>query len=326
MINANNKHWQKDNQLFPNMRFQDRDAEILFSIQHYDGVLSRRQIRQLFWTDRGLRAMARRLSKLHHNQYVVWPTREHRRLYAIPEPIVWLGWRGAVYLAGHMGIQLILPESFNENRIRVLQKKLRDLGFHWYREPRWNQLYHDLKMNDIRLKIEDSARSVANIDLEEWRNESAFRMDMDTVEYSITSPDRSTTTKKRGVCPDGMFTLIDKTRRSKGLPYRARFLVELDLSTHDNPSFGLEKVAPGAAYIKSTKYHTRFGSNNGRWLIITTGELRMKHLMQQTQLRVKQDADLFLFSTIEAVLSHNPLTEPIWQTPGGVELSKLLTE
>ena len=59
--------------------------------------------------------------------------------------------------------------------------------------------------------------------------------------------------------------------------------MEMDLATHDNPSFGIEKAAAGAAYIKSEKYKKRFGSNSGRWLVITTGVTRMKNLMNQTR-------------------------------------------
>ncbi len=324
---GNKSSYKQENNLpASGIRFQARDAEILYSIQHYDGVLSRHQIRQLFWSAYGWRAMARRLSKLHEYHYLVWPTRDHRRNYAIPEPIVWLGWRGAIYLAGHMGLKINAPVTINENQLRILQKGLRNQGFHWYREPRWNQLNHDLKLNDIRIRIEEQTRILPNISLEEWVNESAFRINMDTVEFNITNSTGSISRKKRGVCPDGMFTLINKDRRSRGLPYRARFLVELDLSTHDNPSFGLEKAAAGAAYIQSTKYRERFSSNNGRWLIITTGEVRMNNLIRQTYQRVKQSSNLFLFSTIDALLTFNPLSDAIWFTYGKSDPIDLLTE
>jgi hypothetical protein len=64
------------------------------------------------------------------------------------------------------------------------------------------------------------------------------------------------------VCPDAYFEIIDESRRMSGEPHIARFLLELDMSTHDNPSFGREKAAAGAAYIKSSKFRVRFGNNH----------------------------------------------------------------
>lgn len=38
----------------------------------------------------------------------------------------------------------------------------------------------------------------------------------------------------------------------------------------------VEKAASGAAYINIKEFKTRFENNSGRWLIITTNEIRMQ--------------------------------------------------
>ena len=88
------------------------------------------------------------------------------------------------------------------------------------------------------------------------------------------------------------------------------------MSTHDNPSFGREKAIPGVAYIKSAAYKNRFGYNSGRWLIITTGKVRMKNLIQQTIQSAVSGSKAFLFTTFEQLAGKNALTEPIWTQPG----------
>ena len=83
-------------------------------------------------------------------------------------------------------------------------------------------------------------------------------------------------------------------------------------AAHDNPSFGREKVLPGIAYLKSAGYKARSGANAGRWLVVTTSQTRMKHLLKQALAVGKEGARVFLFSTFEQVLSANPLLSPIW--------------
>ncbi len=81
------------------MHFQDRDELILHAIQDYGGVIAKRQIHDLFWMGKSERAMQKRLSKLHDHEYINWPTLEHRKQKPIPEPIIWLGWKGTPHKA-----------------------------------------------------------------------------------------------------------------------------------------------------------------------------------------------------------------------------------
>ncbi len=58
--------------------------------------------------------------------------------------------------------------------------------------------------------------------------------------------------------------------------HHIRYLLEIDRSTEDNPRFFREKILPGLAYIKTKAYEERFGHRSGRWLVVTTGEKRLR--------------------------------------------------
>ncbi|BBB48040.1 replication-relaxation family protein [Pelolinea submarina] len=309
MVNASGS--KTDNLLLP-MRFQDRDGEILQAIMDYGGLLAKRQLKELFWADKSQRAMEKRLAKLFHNGLITWPDRNAWRSKPLPEPILWLNWKGILWLAGQAGISIPAPANQGENQMRLLENRLREAGFRWLREPRWMQLEHDLAIVDFRLAVEKSLRVLPHLALEEWIHERVLHCNMDVVEYETKDREGRLHLVKKGVCPDSYFVITDQRRQIDGSPARARFLFELDNSTHDNPSFGREKTVPGAVYIKSTVFKNRFGYNSGRWLVVTTGLVRMKNLLTQTRQSVGAGARLFLFTTVDQVREQNVLTSPIW--------------
>ena len=55
------------------MRFQTRDGEILQAIYEYGGLLAGRHLQEMFWPDKSLRAMQKRLSELFTNGYIARP-------------------------------------------------------------------------------------------------------------------------------------------------------------------------------------------------------------------------------------------------------------
>jgi len=228
------------------MRFQDRDGLILHAIQEYGGVIAKRQIHDLFWKGKSERAMQKRLSKLHNHRYINWPTLEQRKLNPIPEPIIWLGWKGALQIANKSNLKVDPPKTINENQLRSLELSLRRKGFRWLREPRWTQLNHDLTTIDIRLKIGFDLQELKYLEMGRWINETDFRSNYDRISFTYKDRKGRLRHKKRGVIPDGYFCLLDKKRDTKGLPAKAHFLLEVDMATHDNPSFGIEKAAAGA--------------------------------------------------------------------------------
>jgi len=206
-----------------------------------------------------------------------------------------------------------MPKDDNENQLRILQKKLRDEGIHWVREPRWILLRHDIAVVDFRLAMERSVGEIPSLIINNWVPESVFRSDMDRVNYSYKNRNQKVITAKKGVCPDAYFEIIDETRRMSGQPNKARFLLELDMRTHDNPSFGREKAAAGAAYVRSRTFKERFGNNHALWLVVTNGgDIRLKNLMKQTEEKVKDGAGLFYFTTLRSISNGNLLNSPSW--------------
>lgn len=309
----------------PGMRFQLRDEDILETIFEYGGVLAKRQLKEMFWPDKSWRAMEKRLSKLYHNGYLNWPSQEQMRTVPVPEAVCWLDWKGALLLGARRGLQVNPVNKANENQLRRLESQLRKQGFHWMREPRWIQLRHDLAVVDFRLLLENALRGHQSLILSEWLNEGVFRSQTDVVEYEMKGKDGTIRKGKKGVCPDGYFVIDDEHRKLSGQPYRARFLLELDMATHDNPSFGSEKSLPGAVYINSSAYKKRFGNNLGRWLVVTTaGPRRMENLMCQTEEKLGHRAGVFYFTTFDQLAANNLVISPIWSRVGFTDPISLL--
>ena len=311
---------------YPPMRFQDRDTRILQAIQGYGGVLAKRQVHSIFFPGKSQRAMQKRLAKLKGSEYINWPSLNQRKLHPIPEPILWLDWKGALLLANNANLKIQKPNTINENQLRLFERALRGKGLRWLREPRWIQLNHDLTTVDIRLKFEKDIQDFSHLRLDQWTNETVFRSNMDRVTFSYKDTKGRLRQGKRGVIPDGFFCIIDQNRQSQGLPAKANFLLEVDMATHSNPNFSIEKAAAGAAYINSQEFNERFGSNSGRWLIITTSEVRMQHLMEHTLERIATKSNLFLFTTLSNFFSKNVFSEAIWSVCGQNRKQKLLTE
>jgi len=307
----------------PSMRFQARDGQILQSIQDFDGVLARRHIKEIYWSDQSEQVMQVRLSKLYHNGFIDWPSLYQRSINPIPEPIIWLGWRGILYLAGINGLTIGYPSKLNENQLRGLQKRLRENNLRWLREPNWSHLNHDISLADFRLAIIKSLKNHPKLNLERWIPESYFRSNPDRVVFTYKGNNGKTYKRKKGVIPDSMVVFLNSERFSQKKPARVRFLIELDMATHSTPNFGIEKAAAGRAYIRSVRYKERFSANSGRWLIITTSMRRKKNLIEQTMSKTAEDASLFFFTTNDQIHKKDILRDPIWSHPGNDNLISL---
>lgn len=298
------------------MRFQARDGAILQAIYEYDGVLARRHLKDMFWPTFSKQAMERRLSLLYHNGYLNWPSNTQRRTKPIPEPIVWLGWRGVKYVSGQAGVTVKHPSNPGERQLRLFDRRLLEQGIHWQREPRWSQLFHDLAVVDFRLTVEAAISRLPSFHIETWIPEGAFLSQTDVVDFTYAGINGKTRKGRKGVRPDGYFILVDRLRETKGSPARARFLLELDNATHPQERFGRDKVAAGLAYIRSQAYKTRFGYNSGRWLVVCPGERRMYNMKRQAEFVVDRGATAFYFSTFDQIKPETVLTDPIWYRGG----------
>ena len=259
----------------PSMNLTERDQRILEAIQAYDGLLSFSQIQRKFF---GSQSQAeRRMMLLYQHQYVNRPNFNERK--RLPEMVYWLDKRGAELVASLNGAAL--------------------QDFSWRKEPRWFQVEHDLAINNFRLDLEEAVLKDGKAVLETWIPESEFWAYPDKVAYTYNE-----TQMKRNIRPDGFFMLtIDG--------HRIRYLLEIDRSTEDNPRFMREKILPGLAYIRSKAYEERFGHRSGRWLVVTTGERRMRNMLSQA--RQGDAKGLFYFTTYERVKVDTILFSPIWQ-------------
>jgi hypothetical protein len=237
---------------------------------------------------------------------------------------VWLGWQGALYVAGQAGLLVQYPSNTGENQMRLLDRRLRKGGIRWQREPRWSQLAHDLAVVDFRRVIEEAVLRLPSLSLETWIPEGEFLSNMDVVDFTYTGKDGKTKRGRKGVRPDGYFILVDQQRQRRGAPSRARFLLELDNATHPQERFGRDKVAAGLAYIRSREYKARFGYNAGRWLVVCPGEGRLHNMKSQAERVVGNGAAAFYFTTFDQVTPNTVFPHPIWYRGGvGQPLSLL---
>src|SRR5437868_295748 len=105
----------------PAMRLQPRDGALLQFIHAADGVVAKRQLKNEFWPAATTRAMEMRLSRLHCQEYIDWPTRAEWRTKPVPEPICWLGWKGALWVAGQRGLNVAGPTKPSETQLQRLE-------------------------------------------------------------------------------------------------------------------------------------------------------------------------------------------------------------
>lgn len=308
-------------------RIQIRDIRIIDEISEYGGMLSRRQIMSSHWPDSGSqRAMQKRLSKLKDAGYLDYPSRYQYRNYPIPEPIVWLGPLGALLAAEHRNIRVAEPASFSRDELRGLQRRLKEEGFLWLREPRWMSIRHELTCSHLRRHFERAINKRPNIELINWFHEGHFLTDMDIIEFSFKGRDGRSIARRKGIRPDSYFIFVDKDRQSRGMPATARYLLEVDMATHPNRRFVADKAFPGVAYIKSEAYKKRFESSDGIWLVVTKGEGRVKNLVKRVRDALKRDAAVFRFTTMEELAANDALSSKIWRVPGRDGLHALVTE
>ena len=94
------------------------------------------------------------------------------------------------------------------------------------------------------------------------------------------------------------------------------------MGSEDNPRFAREKVRPGVAYLNSKQYLERFGQQYGRYLVVTSGERRMRNMKVQAERNGGKN--LFYFSTFGDIRSGTILTEPVWRLAGHQELRSII--
>jgi hypothetical protein len=268
------------------IRLTERDHKILETLHVFDGMLSLTQVDQLFFAGRGTTQPRARMRALFENGYVNMPASSDVHKVPLGETIYWLDQRGAEVVAGLHGEPL--------------------KAFKWREKPRWSLIAHDLKVNDFRLMVMAACEAAPTLTLHRWMPESEFWSYPDRVTYK----DHTGASRTRQVRPDGFFTIRRPAPTHPGKLEEFAFLLEIDMSTEDNPRFAREKVRPGVAYLKSDAYQERFGLRYGRWLVVTTGERRRDNMRSHT--RGAGGKGLFYFTTFDQLSAETVLIEPIW--------------
>ena len=258
----------------PSLRLTERDKHILEAVHFYDGILSFPQVQRMFFT--GKSQAEQRLKLLYQNGYLARLDKEQRR--RLPEMIYWLDKKGAELVASLEGTPLS--------------------EFTWRKEPRWFQVEHDLTVNNFRLDLLEACNHDLDINLDSWIPENEFWAYPDKITYLYQGKQIA-----RNIRPDGFFILTTKE-------HRIRYLLEIDRSTEDNHRFFRDKILPGLAYLGSKAYENRFGHRSGRWLVVTTGERRMKNMLSQA--RLADAKGLFYFTIFDKITPGTLLQSPIW--------------
>lgn len=267
------------------MRLTKRDQRILETIHAFDGLMSLKQIDQLFFSGHGRSQPRTRMRLLFDNGYVntPGPTTIHR--VPLGESVYWLSRKGAEIVAGLQGEPL--------------------RRFPWRRQPRYALLGHDLAVNDVRLALMQACQQDETLTLSRWIAESELFAYPDTVAV-LQSKGKP---QKRQVRPDGFFVI-----RRQGDKHPFAFLLEMDMATKDNPRFVREKVEPGRVYLKSDTFRRRFGLRYGRYLVVTSGVRRLANMKAAAE--QAGESGLFYFTTYQAVTSASVLHRPIWYLAG----------
>lgn len=270
------------------IRLTERDKAILTTLYAFDGLMARRQIVQLFFGDVDESRARRRLRALFEHGYINQPRPgdEHRA----PEWIYWLGREGYRLIAGWNGEE---PKTADLKRAKP---------------PKWATLEHSLRVNDVRIAVMLSAESSPELKLTQWISDRTFNRWRDRVSFRGVSGEEDT----KAVVPDGFFVVRRPSQKRPGKDEVFAFLLELDMANEHNPRFEMEKVRAGIAYLNSPVYKHRLGVTFGRWLIVTTGNVRMQNLRETTQRAGGSAA--FFFTTFEQIEGSpaDILTQPIW--------------
>lgn len=270
------------------MRLTNRDKEILSAIYDFEGLMSRAQLAKLFFNG-GEPGAKKRLRKLFENGYIRQP--DERDLHRVPVGtwLYWLDHDGLDIVAGLKG-----DEPLYTDKVRT-------------QSPQWAKVEHDLALNDVRLTMLDAIAAHPELQLGEYVNEKILTHRADEVTFSQANGRQ---TKKR-FAADGFFTVY-RTHEERKITLA--YLLEIDMGTHSNPAFQDEKVRPGVAYLTSEVYQARFGIKFGRFLVVTTSDVRLENLLKQAS-RV-EGGQLFYFTTFKKLTPQTFFTEPIWRSSG----------
>lgn len=262
-----------------------RDDQILRALL-YTGIMSLSQIDQWFFTGNGSAWPRQRMDQLEKAGLIKRLRGELAQYAPRGERVYVLYKKGAERAAHSQGISLA--------------------DVRWKAYGRKSKIRHDLRMTTIYMTAIRLAEADSSLKLYEWWPEWWFQAEADLIKFTDPVTEKR---DKRRVIPDGYMVLRQHTPEGKTREYA--YFLELDMSTHPNPRFGRNKVAAGAAYLRSSAYKRRFGRDYGRWLIIVKSQERMVTLLETIK-RYEGDR-LFNIALFDDISPETLLYAPIWR-------------
>lgn len=220
----------------------------------------------------------------------------------------------------------------------------------WADEELNPKIKHILATTDVHISFSHASKT-CGFTLEEWIDESALRSS--PTKDTITTKNTDGEERQVSLIPDAFFVLSINSINSKRGIYRLevdRASIELEASREQKRSIA-QKIRRYILLEQSESYRTRYGTRPLQVLWTVKGERRktnmmnvagkvIKHFVQlpteepkdenQNQEYEKKLAECkrlnrrFLFTTLDEIERHNPITEPIWHIVGSEAPRKLI--
>lgn len=266
------------------VKLSKNDMRILKGIFSYEGVLTLRQIRHLYYR--------------HSKSTSSWP---EQRIQALFDNRFLNLWDASNVNGSNLGEVLATLTVTGAHKVAEhLQADWSN--FNWLKKPRWLHLLHDISLNDFRIAVEQASTLSTNMNMHHWISEFELRNTRPRIPGRL----------------DGFFILLRSVSGSPNILEQLALHPEIDLGNHRPHKFIEKKVKPAIDYIGSSDYRKVFGVSAGTIIVVTTTPARLANLKAATE-RVG-GAGLFYFTTFDKVSVDSVLEKPIWHLSGSKKL------
>lgn len=254
------------------MRLEERDEQILCDL-FLHRLMSRGQIEKLYFSST-VRCNAR-LRLLFDHKFVL-------RQFPPAAPFG----AQAIYSVGKAALPLIA---------RRLEMDLPEVNRYFRRTQTPTFIEHTLSVVGIWMAFREATEASENISLDLWLAEMQCRH-----EWEIRTSGGKW--RKEAFKPDAFVRL-------QSLHGYSSFFVESDLG-HTSSSQFMNKLVTHTRYLESGLFSQKFGLDNFKTLVITTGERRLHNLRRLVE---DQGSQLFWFSTFK-MIHDNCIFDSIWRS------------
>jgi hypothetical protein len=180
----------------------------------------------------------------------------------------------------------------------------------WFREPRWDQVEHDVRVADFNIILDMATRGLADLRIGRFLTDTQFRSWQHRVSYVTMRGNK----REVNIYPDAMVELVRETQ-GKSIYYR--LFLELEVSDKSNPRFADQKILSRLAYIQSDVFFKEFHANAGAFLYLCKSRQKMdSYLKIAASVLTGDQGRTFFFTLYDYVNTETVLFEPIWFNPG----------